>query len=297
MMRKLVLLLGFAVLLAFTASADNSTNSTPNYNLTFCDNISLNTSVHWDQIFVCDMNSTLFACCNNETLCEDIWQTNCSPIIYLLPFFNQPGGDGDDGSGDDGSGDGNDNGDGNSNPASSNADALRQIQQGNPRAMHLSVSGEYVGEPLRISANNIFGALANVELKFYKDDKLVKTVMADGKTDIIFDEPGAYVVKAYRAGYIPTTSRLFLYNKPSDQPAPPEVYVEPAPVEVIDPTPEPAKYDKLSSMVTVTSPKEKLNIGRALLIGLGAIAVLGVVAKMLFRKTPPKEEEKINWNF
>jgi len=305
-MRKLVLFcIALVVLLAYTASADNATNTTNatiNYNVTFCDNISLNTTVHWNKIFVYSMNTTLFACCNNETLCEDIWQTNCSPISYLLPFFNQPGdndGGGDDGNNNDG---GNDNGNNNNNNVA-NIDALN-IKQGSPRGMRLFVSGEYVGEPVIVSANNIFGALGNVELKFYKDDELVRTVVSDGSTDIIFDEPGAYIVKAYRAGYVPQTSRFFLYSRPNEQSAPAEV-VEPEqkPIDVIvEPVkePEPAEYNRLSGMVTMTSPKDKLNFGRALLVGLLAVAVLGVLAKMfLFRKSePPKEEgQKIDWNF
>lgn len=299
-MRKLILLVCFVVLLAIAVSADdNATNTTINYNITFCDNISLNSTVHWNKIFVCSMNNTLFGCCNNETLCEDIWQTNCSPITYLLPFFNQPGGEGDDGNNDNG---GNDDNDNNNNPANTvNINGLN-IQPGSPRGMRLLVSGEYVGEPIIISANNIFGSMGNVELQFYKDDELIRRVVSDGSTEIIFDEPGAYVVKSYRAGYVPQTSRFFLYSRSTEQSAPSEVVEpEPTPVEVVvEPQSEPAEYDRLSGMVTMTSPKGKLNLGRSLLIGLLVVAVLGVLGKMfLFRKSdPPKgKDQKIDWNF
>lgn len=288
-MRRTIVFLVALCVLAVAVFAQNASNATN----TSCDDLCLNGSVQWGNLFVCDFGGTSVACCNNLTACNQQY-SNCTSLTYIAPQLNLPGGNPGNGSGNGQNNNGGNNG--SVNPQSV-VDFSSSVSGGSRRVMRLYVNGDTAGEPIFVSANNVFGPMKGVELRFYRDGRVVQTVETDGETEVVLEEPGRYVLEASRSGYLTASTRIYLYA--SDPGSDVEIDAdgsmlsEPA-EEQVEEQPEPEEeYSPITSLATVSSPKENLNLARFLVLLL-AVAALAVYAVRRFR--PPKEPDEGLWS-
>lgn len=294
--KRLILLLLGLVVFAVSVSAQNasnSTNSTPlNFSSTECDAQCNNGSVDWSSTFACESGipGAMYACCNNKTLCELRYNASCYNLVHLVPQVLPPQITNN-------SNPANNNNNNNNNNGGSGSSSSYSATDGGRRVMRLFVNGDTAGEPLFISANNIFGPMSGVKVLFFRDGSVVKTVELDGETEVSLDEPGRYVLEASRPGYFNTNARLYVYPKDDVS----DVEEVDAPVEAPDPAPEPVveeeDYAPLTSMSTVSVPKKSINWPKLMLLVVGLTGVLVFVYSMRSRGRKKEEPEKPDFGF